>query len=377
MKKVAMIVGLAAALGCHNAEAAEWNWKSDIRYRYQSDLTDAPNTSDEHSRNRQRVRARLGVYPWINEELTGGIQLSTAGGGTGTTSGTETTSRNETLDDQFLADPLYLNECFINFHPMALDGQVNFILGKRDVANTLIIQNDLVWDGDLTFEGVTAQYGKEVDGKKKSGWSAIAGYYMLNETNTAIAEKDAYIIVGQAAYSGKASDLSYQIGTGYYDYMNFDVDNNPSTKYSPAYDYTGKDFNIVEIFGSVGGQLTETLPWKIAGQYAVNTAQKSTNPNIDEDKVNSYLLGFKIGNAKNVGDWSLGTDYVKIEEDALTKLTDSDRNGGSATNLEGFKVSGAYHLVQNMTVGATYFNFSTIGDDTTRHAIMLDTVIKF
>ncbi len=392
MKKVAMIVGLAAALGCHNAEAAEWTWKSDIRYRYQSDLTDIPTTSGEHSRNRQRIRARLGVYPWINEELTGGIQLSTAG------AGTETTSRNETLDDQFLPDPIYLNECFINFHPMALHGEVNFILGKRDVANTLIVENDLVWDSDLTFEGVTAQYGKDVDGKKKSGWSAVAGYYMLNEMDQkgdpTKLEKDAYVIVGQAAYSGEASDLTYQIGAGYYDYMNFDVKNKSvaatqattapftytaatSAKYSPEYDYTGKDFNILEIFGSIGGQLTEKLPWKIAGQYAVNTAQTSTNPNIDEKKVHSYLAGIKIGNAKSVGDWSLGTDYVKIERDALTILTDSDRNGGSATDLKGFKVSGAYHLVQDMTVGATYFNFSKIGDDTTRHTFMLDTVIKF
>ncbi len=387
MKKVAMIVGLAATLGCHNAEAAEWNWKSDIRYRYQSDLTDDPAKSDEHSRNRQRIRVRLGVYPWINEELTGGIQISTAGGGT------ETTSRNETLDDQFLADPLYLNECFINYHPMALNGEVNFILGKRDVANTLIVQNDLVWDGDLTFEGVTAQYGKDTDGKKKSGWSAIAGYYMLNEVNTTATEKDAYVIVGQAAYSGEASDLNYQIGAGYYDYMNFNVKNLSEAatattaakpaKYSPEYDYRNKDFNIVEIFGSVGGQLTEELPWKIAGQYAVNTAQTSSNSGIDENKVNSYLVGIKIGNAKNVGDWSLGTDYVKIERDALTILTDSDRNSGvngSATNLEGFKVSGAYHLVQNMTIGATYFNFSTIDNDTTnatRHNFMLDAVIKF
>ncbi len=374
MKKVAMIVGLAAALGFNHAEAADWNWKGDLRYRYQSDLTSNPAATGEHSRDRYRTRVRVGVYPWINEELTGGVQLATGG------AGTETTSRNETLDDQFLPDQVYLNEYFINYHPIALDGQVNILLGKRDVANTLMVVNDLVWDSDLTFEGMTLQYGKDVDGKDKEGISAIIGYYPLNELkSTTTKEQDACLIVGQAAYSGEANDLNYQLGAGYYNYVHFDVDNDPSTVYSPVYDYTGKDFNIVELFGSLGGQITEKTPWKVTVQYAFNTAKNSASSfNIDNEKRNSYLAGIKIGNAKEVGQWSLGTDYVRIERDALTILTDSDRNMGSATNLEGVKVSGLYHLVQNMTVGATYFKFNNIDDSTLkRHILMADVVIKF
>jgi len=371
MKKVAMIVGLAAALGFNHAEAADWNWKGDLRYRYQSDLTSNPAATGEHSRDRYRTRVRVGVYPWINEELTGGVQLATGG------AGTETTSRNETLDDQFLPDQVYLNEYFINYHPIALDGKVNILLGKRDVANTLMVVNDLVWDSDLTFEGMTLQYGKDVDGKDKEGISAIIGYYPLNELkSTAIKEQDAYLLVGQAAYSGEVNDLTYQVGAGYYNYVHFDVNN---IVYLPVYDYTGKDFNIVELFGSLGGQITEKTPWKVTVQYAFNTAKNSASSlKIDNEKRNSYLAGIKIGNAKEVGQWSLGTDYVRIEQDALTILTDSDRNMGSATNLEGVKVSGLYHLVQNMTVGATYFKFNNIDDSTLkRHILMADVVIKF
>jgi|GEM_PF-175733 len=381
MRKVALIVGLAAALGFNNAQAVDWNWKGDIRYRYQSDITAIPNVTGEHSRDRHRARVRLGVYPWINEELSGGLQLSTAG------SGLETTSRNETLDDQFLADTVYMNEYFIDYHPMFLCGDVNFILGKRAVASTLIVQNDLVWDGDLTFEGATVQYGKDANGKEKDGLSAVAGYYILNENKsvTTIKEQDAYLFAGQAAYKGAISDLSYQLGAGYYNYVNFNVDNDPSTVYSPAYDYTGKDFNIVEFYGSLGGQITETLPWKISGQYAFNTAKHADWVNIDNAKRDSYLAEIKIGNAKQVGQWAVNADYVRIERDALTILTDSDRNMGAATNLKGFKIGGVYHLVQNMTLGLTYFNFKTIDDKTTlvdesaptRHIVMADAVIKF
>jgi hypothetical protein len=380
MKKIALLVGLAAALGFNNARAVDWNWKGDIRYRYQSDLTDLSSGTGEHSRDRHRIRVRLGVYPWINEELSAGVQLST-GGFDGTLGSKETTSRNETLDDLFLADTILLNEAFIDYHPMFLDGNVNLILGKRAVASTLITVNDLVWDTDLTFEGATLQYGKDGDGKEKSGIGAVAGYYILGENKNSspytVDVKDRYLFAGQLSYKGEVGDIGYQLGAAYYDFINFNY-NIGSNYFKNATDYTGKDFNIVEVFGSVGGQITDTLPWRITGQYAFNTAKHADWVNIDDSKRDSYLAELKIGDAKQVGQWSIFGDYVRIERDALTNFTDSDRNDGSGTNLEGFKLGAVYHLVQNFTIGLTYFNFQTIGDNTKRnHTFMADAVVKF
>ncbi|NTW57024.1 MAG: hypothetical protein HGB20_08295 [Chlorobiaceae bacterium] len=379
MKKIAMLVGLAAALGCSNAQAVDWNWKGDVRYRYQSDLTDTEGATGEHSRDRHRIRVRLGVYPWINEELSAGVQLST-GGFDGTMGIKETTSRNETLDDVFLADNIYLNEAFIDYHPMFLDGKVNLILGKRAVAATLVSVNDLVWDTDLTFEGCTLQYGKDGDGKDKDGLEAVAGYYFLKENKvvTPADGKDSYLFAGQLAYKGEISDISYQLGAAYYDYINFHLSAAADTFFKPAIDYTNKDFNIVEVFGSFGGQITDTLPWRITGQYAFNTASHADWSGIDDAKRDSYLAELKIGDAKQPGQWSIFGDYVRIERDAVTAFTDSDRNNGSGTDLEGFKVGAVYHLVQNFTIGLTYFNFQKINDDSkTYHTFMADAVVKF
>ena len=386
MRKVALIVGLAAALGFNNAQAVDLTWKGDVRYRYQSDLTDKPGVTGEHSRDRHRGRARLGVYSWINEELSAGVQLSSGGPIQSTGTNAETTSRNQTFDDTFHPDAVYLNEYFIDYHPSALNGNVNIILGKRAVASTLIIQNDLVWDSDLTFEGATVQYGKDGNGKEKDGISAIVGYYPLNEKAgnllTGVGEPDAYLFAGQAAYKGEVSDLSYQLGAGYYNYVNF---TDPAIILKAAVDYRGKDFNIVEFFGNFGGQITETLPWQISGQYAFNTAKHADFINIDDAQRDSYLAELKIGDAKQVGQWSLYGDYVRIERDAVTGFTDSDRNLGSQVNLKGFKVGGVYHLVQNMTLGVNYFNFKNIDNkatlvdesaDTT-HLFMADVVVKF
>ncbi len=389
MKKVALIVGLAASLGFSNAQAVELTWKGDVRYRYQSDLTDIPGVTGEHSRDRHRGRARLGVYAWINEELSSGVQIASGGpivSGTGTNA--ETTSRNQTFDDAFHPDAVYLNEYFIDYHPTALNGNVNAILGKRAVANTLIIQNDLVWDSDLTFEGATLQYGKDGNGKEKDGLSAVVGYYPLNERSgtltTGAGEQDAYLLVGQVAYKGEVSELGYQLGAGYYNYVNYDLN---GIAIKSTANYVGKDFNIVEFFGSFGGQITETLPWQISGQYAFNAAKNSAlYYNIDNSKRDSYLVEAKVGDAKQVGQWSLNADYVRIEQDALTQFTDSDRNLGSQVNLKGIKIGGVYHLVQNMTLGVNYFRFETIDDKNTplvdesantTHLFMADVVVKF
>lgn len=390
MKKTLFFVTLAAALGYNSAQAADWEWKGDIRYRYESGLkNDNDDTNDDHSRDRHRMRVRFGVYPWINEELSAGLQLSTA------QDGKETTSRNETFDDLFQADAVYFNEAYIDYHPMQLDGNVNVILGKRDVAKTLIVQKDLVWDSDLTFEGVTLQYGKDGEGREKDGLSAVVGYYIIDENNLdtskpEIEEQDPCLIAAVASWKGSVSDYGYAVGAGYYNFIhldNLDNLNNTDTKPKLSQMATGKDFDVVEIFGNIGGDVTETVPWKLYGQYAFNTAEQDAakKKNILNSERDAWLVGLQIGNAKAPGQWSLSGEYVSIERDSVAPITDSDRNGGSFTNLEGFKVGAVYHLVQNMTIGASYYNFewkeksleSVANSDDCQHLLQADVVVKF
>jgi hypothetical protein len=380
MKKTMFFVALATAMGFNTAQAVDWNWEGDIRYRYESSFTnDNVTTNEDHTRDRQRMRVRFGVYPWINEELSAGLQLSTGG--------TEATSRNETFDDLFIADSVYFNEAFIDYHPMFLNGDVNVILGKRDVAKTLIYMKDLVWDSDLTFEGATLQYGKDSDGKEKDGLSAVAGYYAIDENNaeTTTAGQDPYLVVAQAAYKGEISDYKYMLGAGWYNWMHVNkLVTTDSTKPTAA-NFTGRGFNNIEFFGSFGGSLTETLPWKLYGQYAFNNEEHKSFANIQDDARDAYLVGLQVGNAKAPGQWALSGEYVVIEEDAVAPITDSDRNGSSLTNLKGFKVNATYHLVQNMTIGATYMNFAdedpslmAVADrDDREHLVQIDAVVKF
>ncbi|WP_185819351.1 putative porin [Chlorobium phaeovibrioides] len=368
MKKTAMLIGLAAVLGfSSNAQAVDWNWKGDIRYRYQSQLKDdGVSSTDEHSKDRNRIRVRIGADMWINEELAAGFGLATG-------SDTDPVSRNETLGDLFNQDGIYLNEAFIDYHPMFLNGDVNLIMGKRYASKTLTVMDDLIWDGDVTLEGITLQYGKDAKGKEKDGLCTNAGYYLYKDADSYTGQV-AYILAAQASYKGKVSDLNYQAGASYFDYQSY-VD-------------ATRDYNIVELFGNVGGKVS-SLPWKLYGQYAFNTANHSDYSNITDAKRDAYLVGVKLGKAKNPGQLEGSVEYIRLEKDAVNPfMTDSDRGdltkiSSFLTNVEGFKVGAKYALIQNMDLGVTYFNTGYIdvpvgtSSDWRGHLVQLDAVVKF
>lgn len=373
MKKFLTLFAFLVAAGWTNAQAVDWNWKGDVRYRYE--IQDKEALDD--NRDRHRLRVRLGVYPWINEELSAGVQISTAGAG-------DPVSRNQTLGDGFTAKDFNLNEAFIDFHPMSygMDGKVNLLLGKRAVKSTLIRVNDLVWDSDLTLEGLTFQFGKN-GSKQKSGFNVVAGYYFIDELSSS--EDDPYFWAVQGAYTGEAGPLGFMIGAGYYDFQNVqymdasvlgdwaDQDNFGNSAYS--FDEYLYDYNILELFANIGGKFNGDLPWKAYGQYAVNVAE-----DVDDDN-NGYLIGFKLGKAKKPGQWEVDVNYSYLEKDAVIgAFTDSDRWGGG-TDGEGIEVGGTYHLVQNMTVGLKYLSHSTgvdtDSDSDNRDIWQADMVVKF
>ncbi len=392
MKKSLFLIAIATAIGFKTAEAAELTPYGDVRFRYETQQTNKTTDTKDYARDRYRTRVRFGVNAWVNEELSAGVQLATGDLGN---SLAETVSRNETYSGLFQPKSIYLNEAFINYHPMSygLNGNVNLIFGKRDVAKTLVWNNDLVYDGDLTLEGATLQYGKAEDGKEKDGLIFIAGYYFLDERFNATSnaqENDPFLTVVQAAYKGEAYDLNYTIGVSDHNFrnlnhFNFNGASASATDVSPttyANSINVADRNVVELFGNLNGQVTETLPWKLYGQYAFNTSSHGDDARIDNGKRGAWLAGVSLGDAKQPGQWALDFNYNRIERDSVFPIfTDSDRKVGNwNTNTKGWELGLVYQLVQNMTVGAKYYNYRQIDPDAGNprlHTLQADLVVKF
>ncbi len=387
MKKVALLVGLAAAFGVNQAKAVDWNWAGDVRERHEYQLLDKSTQSTTPGMDRNRLRVRIGAYPVINDELSAGVQLSSD---TDNTSASNTISRNQNFGNVFLPKNIFLNEEFVNYHPKAycLDGKLNVLIGKRDVSNTIIRVDNLVYSPDLTIEGATLQYGKDINGKEKDGVVLIAGYYFVNEAASSTVVSPV-MYLGQGAYTGKINDVSYLLGAGYNVYRNLQnlatVDGNTTTSTaSVPTSWAHSGYDIAEIFGKVGGQLTPSLPWKVYGQYALNTADHASYSSIDNSQRNAWLAGVTLGDAKKVGEWALDARYTSIQRDSVFPLvTDANRKVTDIVNVKGFELAGTYHLVQNLTIGARYYNYSNINDSTVPavnpqlHQLQLDALVKF
>ncbi|HEX7315369.1 MAG TPA: putative porin [Pyrinomonadaceae bacterium] len=126
------------------------------------------------TRQRLRLRARLGVRGKISDEFEWGIRLATG-------AFADVISTNQTLTDFSTRKPFALDQAYFNYRPKALPG---FMLqvGKFDTPWT---RTEMTWDGDISVEGLSESYKR---GFKKSAFKSfelVAWQLPLLERNSA------------------------------------------------------------------------------------------------------------------------------------------------------------------------------------------------
>ncbi len=154
--------------------ASRLNWFGDFRYRYEYIDDDGADSEDRH---RNRIRARLGLGVKLGDEWDLGFRIAT---GNGEVSG-DPVSTNQTLDEAFSKKPLWLDQAFFGYHPQWLKG-FNVIGGKMENPFYRVGKNELIWDSDLTPEGVALTYGMPLGEQTTLNW--VAGGYWVNEESS-------------------------------------------------------------------------------------------------------------------------------------------------------------------------------------------------
>ena len=354
-----------------NVDKVKWaesvKVKGDLRYRVEQIDEEGKDTRD-----RQRIRARLGVDGKANDQVSVGMQLATGV--------SDPVSRNATLSGGFGGEgmDLGLDLAYIKYAP--LDG-VAFVGGK--MKNPFINVSDLIWDGDLTPEGIAVN--ASVGDDKSVELFGNAGYIWVEERSGE--SDDTMLYAGQAAVKVRLTPELYVLAGGtYYAYENMEgypvIDfQNTSKSYgnstrkavsgSVTNTVYANEYTIAEGFAEIG--YWAGVPLRLFGQYAVNT---------DADAFDTgYLVGAAVGKAKNPGTYELAYSYYEVEKDAVVgAFTDSDRHGGG-TDGNGHKISAKYQLAKNWQFGATYFtNSKTISDAAKEHdyeRVQLDLVASF
>ncbi len=339
--------------------AAQKSWtdnitvKGDIRYRFEQIGDDSKlNAAGEtYSRNRNRIRARLGVEAKVNNNLKAAVELSTGQ--------MDPISGNQTIGDGLVKKEMRLSLAYADYSFFGDNPNEGHALAGK-MKNPFMTQlDDLVWDGDLSMEGLAL---KGQAGTGLATFLGTAGYMWIQERSD---KDDTILLGGQGAVKLEFKpEIALTVGGTYYSYQNIEG--------YDVIDWEGKNnsYGNSTVHGSVSGTTTNKAwaskfaPVVYFGQLDLWIgmigvplslyAQGLTN--VDADGYDQgQMYGLSLGKAKNPRTWELGYSWAKLEKDAtLGMFTDSDRWGGG-TDGKGHKIFGKYQIMKGLQAGVSYF----------------------
>jgi hypothetical protein len=341
------------------AERIKFN--ADLRYRYEYIDEDGLD-----NRNRNRIRARIGATAKVNDDVDAGIRLATS---EETSSGNgDPVSTNQTLDDVFSKKSIWLDLAYFMWHPQSIPG-LNVIGGKMETPFLRVGGNQLIFDSDLTPEGIAAQ--KVYTCTERDEVFVNGGGFWINEVSQGadtalwgIQSGLKHTFENKSALTGGASYYSYGNieGSGPLVGSGFQGNSNAGGLFV-------SDIDTAEIFGEYGFEYGQR-PAALFANYVNNTSSATSDDT-------GWLIGAKYNKCKDPGSWELAYDYRDLQADAvLGAINDSDFLGGG-TNGKGHRFSGTYQLAKNVQGALTYFLNEKSDDDHDYHRLQTDLIFKF
>lgn len=341
------------------------------------------NTSED--RQRLRMRARLGAEVDLGYGWTTALRLATG-------NLRDPVSTNQTLGNTAGRYQVGVDQAYVRWSGQSDTARQTFTTALGRVANPWV-STDLIWDQDLTFEGVTANYRYSIarDDLYSRNVFVTAGAFPLQEVE--LSPHDKWLFGAQsgiewqtvaghrlraaAAYYGYAnisgernlpdSTLTDFTAPGYLQRGNtlFDIrnDTDPATNLFAL----AADFRIVDI--------TAGVDWRLSPLHRLSfTASAVRNIGYDRSKIvartgfdvaprtKGYQGEIAVGHSRMTvaGAWRATLGYRYLERDAvLDAFTDSDfRLGG--TDVKGFTLGVDYAFTPRVQMRMRYLSGNEI-----------------
>lgn len=315
-----------------NTLASRLNVAGDMRVRAQADRSNS-HAPDRYS---AQVRGRLGVTYAVSDVVSVGARLVTG----------DFNDPNST-DVQLSG--------FDNKFPVSLDlaytkldfGNVQFYGGKLPQP---FVRTELVWDGDVTPQGISANYKLPLDGAGTIKANAL--YFVIDEQ---AAGPDSTMAGGQLVYeSPTLGAWKFDTAAGYYHYSlgsiaGADAGDFRTNLRKPDGSYLSQ-FHLGDlIVGATYNGFGERWPLRIVGDYVHNFGAATS-----EDT--GYGVDVLLGRASKVGDWRVGYGYTVAETDSVFSAFSQD-NTSLATNYRQHLLSADYVVAPGTSINATWAHY--------------------
>mgnify|MGYP003571141516 FL=1 len=175
--------------GDNSVEIFDFNQFNDENYDLQ-ELTPPPLLNTRESReNRLRVRARFGLQAALTDTWSAGLRVATG-------SSDSPVSTNQTLGGGLSKKDIWLDRAQITWAP----GVWRFTAGR---AENPFVSSDLLYDGDLNFDGVSASWG-DVTFSENGAFFGTLGAFPLSYTSDDFPSRE---------FDKKGSDDQWLLGT--------------------------------------------------------------------------------------------------------------------------------------------------------------------
>jgi hypothetical protein len=400
----------------------------DFRFRYQTDRPDKNNTIPEaywasellndkiirapefaqrnsdflatgstaDSRDRERLRLRLGIMAKVTDEVGVGVRLATG-------SSLDRVSTNQTLGQSFNKYPLLVDRAFVRVDP------TDWLSVQAGRLPNPWFSTDMVWSDNLNFEGLAASARWAKPGASFEPFATV-GAFPLRE-NTPPTRNSRWLYGAQMGAAWAPSERTkLKFGMAYYAYKNLegqqDTDyvstgSGSTITFTPGLTYGQYEYpvglrqkgntlfetnptepqGLAPIWGlaykfrpltlTMSAELTHFSPFSllISAEYVKNTAfdvsdfQQRSGLSINPGgRDNGYQLKMAFGAAevRDAGQWQAAASYRYLGSDAvLDAFTDSDLGLGG-TNVQGYTLGFNYGLYRNTSVGVRYLTSRTI-----------------
>ena len=304
----------------------------DFRLRYESNWSN--HTAPD--RGRMVLRARVGATYDVSDIFTVGVRLVTG-------DGDDPNTADVTLSD--FDDDLMLN--FDRAYVTADLGAVKLAGGKIP---QIFRTTDLVWDGDVNPQGVSALTKLPVGGASNI---ELRGLYFVVDENSIGDDSD--MIGAQAVFTtSPVTDLDIVLAGAYYDYTLGSLDG------ADEGDFRGNlraangeylsDFNIIDLLASVTWSgLDERWPVSLTTNYVRNEGAAT-----DEDT--GLGIYADIGRTNEHGDVRFGYSYLEADADAVLAAFSHD-NISLSTDYLLHALSAAYVVSDNVLTNLTLYRY--------------------
>ena len=348
------------------AWAAKTQFKGDVRFRQETVKIQGESNNGGRDKDRQRIRARLGAYTEINDQVDTGIRIATG-------SSDDARSTNQDQDNYFDKKSIWLDLGYIDYHPKQIKN-LHVIGGK--MLQPWVNMGDVIWDSDINPEGLALTY-KYPLGSSAELFGSLGNYNLKDnvEGDGVQFRHDLRLTSGQLGTRFSVTDnLKMTLGGSIYAYQNDENSTCTSSTTPCALAVNGnsanEQFRLYEGFAQadIGGL---AVPLAFYGQYV-----KNNDASTDQDT--AWLLGAK----SKVFGFNLDYNYRDTQRNAVVgAFTDSDFANGT-TGSRGHKMKVSYDIDKTFAVSATYFltkadYASRTQRDANTNTLQLDAEAKF